>query len=535
MPKVRCRRATKAEDLYLRPDDEEMTGSPDDGVCRWGFAGQRRINRYTLHAVREFAAWCENRDGGGPEAWDGPRLRTALAAARADLGWCPATHNAVRAVLWRYRTHPEVDRDGRFQSHLHAVPAAFLDEHPALWHFPWSLARRLLRLAADPDDVQHLVLFVQDVTNRRLLRLPRHRSAERARASITRRFLWIMRMLEAGWEPDTTWRHDRLPATLDLPGLLDRLARAVGHMNRHGARPRRRATTPTVTDPAALLLAFFRTSVRDGVFEPRIPCHHSASVNAIQVARRVQALADAQPDRYASAPPVATRHHPPCITAEDVGRLWAACRTHRERAFLALVSTTGLRACAVGAARVADVWCQDTGRLRECFHFLEKNCEIRTVWPTPELREHLAAYLGAADEHPGVDVTPLLFPSARRPREPSATVARGMLQAICMRVRPGPAPRFTPHLFRHFLVNTLLREGHRLECIAKWLGHRSPDVTYRHYWTDPEMVRPKPPPAQADDDDDDDDGTLFVALETAVDECERLRAEVARLQQRTAT
>ena len=127
--------------------------------------------------------------------------------------------------------------------------------------------------------MHHLVVFIKDVAARRVLRLPAQRSEDRARASIARRFLWIMHMLEAAWpnvdDNVTTWRHDRLPATLNLNGLLDHLAHVVGSL--HSApksRPRqRRRTTPTVTDPVALLLAFFRTCVRDGVFEPRIPCH----------------------------------------------------------------------------------------------------------------------------------------------------------------------------------------------------------------------------------------------------------------------
>lgn len=255
-------------------------------------------------------------------------------------------------------------------------------------------------------------------------------------------------MLEDAWPDPTThsWRRDRLPATLNLVELLDHLAHVVGTTMRRGRAFRRRRTTPTVTDPVALLLAFFRTCVRDGVYEPRIPCHAANSVNPVQVGRRVRCLAEAHPDRYAVGPrdPTTVREPPP-LTEVDVARLEAACRTHAERAFLALVSTTGLRACAIGAARVADVFCTETQRVRDSFTFDEKNSQVRTVWPTPELQSFLAEYLQSG-EHPGEHITPFLFPSPRRPRYPSPSVARNLLRGICARVVP--AARFSPHQFQ---------------------------------------------------------------------------------------
>ena len=86
----------------------------------------------------------------------------------------------------------------------------------------------------------------------------------------------------------------------------------------------------------------------------------------------------------------------------------------------------------------------------------------------------------------------------RRPQAVSALfgLSGSMLRRICHRA--GFSRPFSPHMFGHYIVNTLMespgchpilgrspcRRGNRLECVARWLGHRSPHVTYRHYWTD---------------------------------------------------
>lgn len=78
----------------------------------------------------------------------------------------------------------------------------------------------------------------------------------------------------------------------------------------------------------------------------------------------------------------------------------------------------------------------------------------------------------------------------------------------------------------HFIVNTLMQRGNRLECVARWLGHRTPTVTYAHYWTDPDagLVHFD---HKADNDDDSvataTDAALYEALQAKVQECEMLR------------
>ena len=151
-------------------------------------------------------------------------------------------------------------------------------------------------------------------------------------------------------------------------------------------------------------------------------------------------------------------------------------------------------------------------------------------------------------EHQGA--SPFLFPARRRPAQPAPAVARTMLDrcplhsmALCngsLCQRAG-LRAFTPHQFRfrcsvtaaprrmprHFLVNTLMQQGNRIECVARWLGHQSPAVTFRHYWTDgPHQVLPAAFVAGNETRNVNLDHALYQALEAKVVECERLEAQL---------
>ena len=394
-------------------------------------------------------------------ALDGPAVRRAVRAAARRHGWNATTHDGVRAALLRACGHPDVDPDGRFQGHRHAVAADVLATHPALWAWPVEAARFVGRVAArDAADAAHLVVFLQDVVRRRLVRLPAQRDPARARAALCRRALWVLRLLwdgrpaalRAGGSA-ATWRDDVLPATVDRRGLLERAAWALGHHQRRGGGRRRRArATPSDTDPRRVLCGFWRGCVATGVFEPRIPATAAAGVLAPHLLdARLLALEAAEPGRYRAEPPALRLVDRPDPTPADVAALEAACRTARERAYLALLTTTGVRTCAVAWARVGDVWDAARGEVRPQVRLREKNGDVRTLTPVPGLRAALRAYvLEERGDRGGGDAAALLFPSRRRPRVPAPHVGRALLRTLCRRA--GLARVFTPHLFRHYVV-----------------------------------------------------------------------------------
>lgn len=420
--------------------------------------------------------------------------------------------------------------------------------HPTLWRYPAGVAGRLLRLqreqGGEEEDVDHLLDFLDECTDRRLLRLPPQRDPQRARDALARRFLWVLRLLEAGFPPGTRWRTTIMPRTLDRPGLVRLLAHALVAARGGGGGGH--------TDHRHVLVCFFGTRIRDGVFEPCIPCH-AWRLDPVALERAVREETEAAASQRrrerpstlipaeAAAPRPRQRRRD--LTDADVLALGAACRTVRERAFLALVSTTGLRSCAIGMARVTDVWDERREEVLPRVSLVEKNSEVRTFVPCPRLREALRAYLSGA-ERPDASRGPHLFPGPRWPGRPCLSVARNMLRPLCLRAH---LPPFSPHQFRHYVVNALMERGSRLECVSRWLGHRSPNVTFRHYWTSTEGgIRwdgPSPeddrrpnggaPPSSSSAAAADD--LLYDALRAKVEECEALRLELALLQQRSAT
>jgi integrase len=210
-----------------------------------------------------------------------------------------------------------------------------------------------------------------------------------------------------------------LPANISREGLIQLLARTLA-VYYHSPRPRHRVrTTPTALDTRRVLLSYFRMAIADGVFEPTMPSDTQLDEHRLNAA--LLALEQSDPARYRATPvdPVLRDRHD--ITEADVTALRNACRTPRERAYLELVSTTGLRSCAIGFARLADVWDPDCAEVRARVHFTEKNNQLRTVTPGPALREALRTYI--LTDHPGGEY---LFPGARRPGRPAPFGARSL-------------------------------------------------------------------------------------------------------------
>lgn len=484
---------------------------------------------YTVQGLGEFVR-AHVPDVEAMRTLDGPGLLERLEQCATQHDWNVVTRHGVRAALWRAKTHPDVDVGLVFQTHLHAVPRAFLDAHPRLWEYPVCVAQRWWRTVPDPADVDHLLLLLHDLTQRRLLRLGPGRDPQRTRDSLCRRLLWVLYLIaQAQGSSPPCWR-TVLPCTIDRDGLIRLLARSLAAYHASPRRRHRHRTTPTVTDPRRLLLSFFRGAIADGVFEPTIPSHTRLDPQRLNASLLEWEACD--PQRYRAVPPELNVRERPNLTQADVDALAAACRTPRERALVALLSTTGVRCCAVGAALLTDVWDAERGEVRPRVHFREKNSQVRTVTPNPELREALRAYVLSrlSDDHPP---SPYLFPGARRPGRPAPFSARTLLRTLCRRA--GLSPPFTPHQFRHYIVNSLMARGHRLECVSRWLGHKTPTVTYRHYWTDHEVgIQMHRDPVVAEEgggggggDGDSSMATteaaLYEALQAKVQECEMLR------------
>ena len=170
----------------------------------------RPLDDYIRRGLHHVAASIT--EGQDPQQWlqtiDGPALSELLRGLSQKHGWSTTVHDGVRAHLWRLAGL----HNPRFVTHSHAVPVAFLENHPALWDMPVCVAVFLWRLS-DPDDVDHMQIFFTDVVRRRLVRLPAHRDVQRSMTSVCNRALWVLRLLRDGWahDPSATWRDAILP------------------------------------------------------------------------------------------------------------------------------------------------------------------------------------------------------------------------------------------------------------------------------------------------------------------------------------
>lgn len=456
---------------------------------------------------------------------DGTTVADTLRRCARRWGWSRHVHDAVRARIHRMC---ESVGGGQFHSHRRRLDAELLKRLPMVYQYPVEVGRFLQRCVPDTGDAEHVLGFIGDVTCRRLLRLPSHRDPKRAILSVARRTVWILSLVWAGAErPAAGWRAHVWPAYMDTDELAERVARALGAWHRRARPARRWRTTPTVTDARRVMCGFLRCCASTGVFEPRIPA--TAAVLAdVDLERRLVRLQAEDPERYAARPNHAVFRtvERTELTTEDVEALRATCRTAREHAFLALVSTTGVRSCAVAMARVDDVWDAARAEVRQRVCLREKNSDVRALVPSPDLRAALRTYVL---ERGSVGGDALLFPGRRSDREPAGSTARSMLRTLCRRA--GFTHVFSPHQFRHFVVNELMKRGNRLECVSKWLGHRSTTVTYRHYWTD-EAVGLVGGSGRREPVDDGASSTgtggemdqLYEALRAKVAEVEMLRA-----------
>lgn len=207
------------------------------------------------------------------------------------------------------------------------------------------------------------------------------------------------------------------------------------------------------------------------------------------------------------------------LTDADVDRLEAAANaTPRERAVFQFLREVGLRREAIANLRLDTVWDFARRTLLERFAVLEKGGKYRTVRPHPggRLEAALREWLAVRGGTTAMTMTPgmYLFPHRRSPYVRVANLVPRLMARWCTRAFGHPRA-FHAHLFRHWHVNRMVARGTRLEAVARWLGHASPNVTFRSYWTDAVMIDDDNPTLSIDrrnGDDDVDDGASTVEL-----------------------
>lgn len=157
----------------------------------------------------------------------------------------------------------------------------------------------------------------------------------------------------------------------------------------------------------------------------------------------------ADPGLYRAYEPPSRPRHEHRLTPDEVERLYGACRTHRERALLALLAEAAYRAGAIERSRMHNVWDAARSVVLEVIALEEKGSRTRrngyrslslregrervgSTVPSPRLRDALSAYI--LHERRGAPEDAWLFPCVRTPSLPARHAAFHAVARLCRRV-----------------------------------------------------------------------------------------------------
>ena len=165
-----------------------------------------------------------------------------------------------------------------------------------------------------------------------------------------------------------------------------------------------------------------------------------------------------------------------CFSADEVYRILDAAVSRMDRLLVVLFLTTGLR---IGGLSRLKVVCGGAGSDEVPDHAstVEKNGDVRVIKLTNALRVLVKRWLMER----GASPSDYLFPS---PTDRGRPISRHAVYDACRCLfrRAGvQGPHAHPHSFRHTVVRLLHFRGKTFDQVAKWLGHKSPNVTAQVY------------------------------------------------------
>jgi len=165
------------------------------------------------------------------------------------------------------------------------------------------------------------------------------------------------------------------------------------------------------------------------------------------------------------------------LTAEQMEFLRVSCRDTRDRAILEAYYSTGCRVSELKGANRDDInW--STGALK----VVGKGNKERIVYIHPRSMVYIQRYLAERKDN-----CPALFVTERKPARRMCVKA---IQDVFKRLgkTAGISQRVHPHLLRHTVATTMLRNGAAMQDIQRMLGHVNPATTQRYAETDDSAV-----------------------------------------------
>jgi integrase len=178
-----------------------------------------------------------------------------------------------------------------------------------------------------------------------------------------------------------------------------------------------------------------------------------------------------------SKAPTAPRRRDVRLTDDDVAALIAAAPEHHRALVITLVAA-GLRISEACGLRVEDVdFLRRTLRIRQQrrpsgeFGQLKTGCSRRDIPADDTLLDALAEQIRRWPRHDG-----LVFSSSSG-RPLTKAIAGHEFDAIERAV----GFSVSPHSLRHYFGASLISRGVSVVAVSSWLGHSSPEITYRVY------------------------------------------------------
>ncbi len=170
---------------------------------------------------------------------------------------------------------------------------------------------------------------------------------------------------------------------------------------------------------------------------------------------------------------------PKILAPEEVDALFAALRTHRDRAMVAAMVFGGLRRCEVLGLRLGDIWVGE----RRVFVADGKGGHQRVVPMANRFFAAVGDYLHDERPRSGTDYVFVVLKGPGRGRPLSA---EGVDEVLSGARRRAGLERGTCHELRHTCLTRLREAGMALEAVQAQAGHRSIESTrvYLHLTND---------------------------------------------------
>ena len=150
----------------------------------------------------------------------------------------------------------------------------------------------------------------------------------------------------------------------------------------------------------------------------------------------------------------------------ELERVRNACKTHREKAIVEVLYSTGGRVSEVVRINYKEINCTDWS-----VRILGKGSYERFVFFTPRAVIAMEEYLKTRN-----DDNPALFVSLNAPYN---RLGKSSIESIVRDIgkRSGIGRNIFPHLFRHTFATDMLSHGAKINEVSKLLGHHKLDTT----------------------------------------------------------